>query len=528
MEDAPLFISYSRADIGLVRRIKDDIENHTGAKCWMDLKSIVSGSKSFTKDIIDGINNCEVFLFMLSENSQRSEFALRELDFADKKGKRVVIVNINDCAMTDEFQFLYGLSDTISWNDVLQHDKLLRDLKLWHHAQSDTGQEIGSGSGHASHEEELPQPQPDHEPAQPVLSAPKGKTRMVKALVLSALGAVVAGAVMFCFLHPIIGSKDVLFPYREGGYIGFMDKTGATVIEALYQGVFSYEDYDDRVWAFSDGLAAVKMNEKWGYINSKGEFQIPAKFFLAEPFSEGMAFVLGEEGGRWDIIDKQGRYVTRVTFEKHDPFSEGMAVVQVNGKYGFINKEGDYVIDPIYDDARSFSEGLAAVKSSEGWGYIDKNGNYVIQPKYDNADSFSEGLAAVGIGEKWGFINKKGDDVIPAKYDRVGAFHEGLAFVMPSVEAWEWGAIDKTGGYVFSPQYDNASPFSEGLAAVEYDGYWGFVDKTGEIAVPAIYIWVFSYWNGVALACDGRNVSYINKRGETIKEFPMEYQDEQE
>ena len=55
MEDAPLFISYSRADIGLVRRIKDDIESHTGAKCWMDLKSIVSGSKSFTKDIIDGI-----------------------------------------------------------------------------------------------------------------------------------------------------------------------------------------------------------------------------------------------------------------------------------------------------------------------------------------------------------------------------------------------------------------------------------------------------------------------------------------
>lgn len=68
---------------------------------------------------------------MLSENSQHSEFALRELDFADKKGKHVVIVNVENCTMTDEFQFLYGLTDTIIWPDKLQREKLFHDLKLW-------------------------------------------------------------------------------------------------------------------------------------------------------------------------------------------------------------------------------------------------------------------------------------------------------------------------------------------------------------------------------------------------------------
>ena len=131
MEVFPVFISYSRKDIELVSPIRASIEEAVGCKCWMDLKAIESGSKRFTKDIICGINNCKVFLFMLTENSQRSEFALRELDFADKKGKHVVIVNVNDSPLTDEFQFLYGLTDTISRSDNPQWEKLLRDLKRW-------------------------------------------------------------------------------------------------------------------------------------------------------------------------------------------------------------------------------------------------------------------------------------------------------------------------------------------------------------------------------------------------------------
>lgn len=126
-----VFISYSRHDIDAVRLIKSNIEELTGVRCWMDLKAIESGSKRFTKDIVDGINNCEVFLFMLSEYSQRAEFALRELEFANEKKKHVVIVNINNCQLNDEFQFMYGLSDRINWKDELQREKLLQDLKKW-------------------------------------------------------------------------------------------------------------------------------------------------------------------------------------------------------------------------------------------------------------------------------------------------------------------------------------------------------------------------------------------------------------
>jgi hypothetical protein len=131
-----IFISYSRKNLEKVKAIKMEIEKSTGAECWMDLEGIESGSTQFTQDIVDGINNCRVFLFMLSEYSQASEFALRELNFVMKKAKtdklkHVIIVNIDDCKMSDEFEFIYGLTDTIAWLNQPQREKLLRDLKRW-------------------------------------------------------------------------------------------------------------------------------------------------------------------------------------------------------------------------------------------------------------------------------------------------------------------------------------------------------------------------------------------------------------
>ena len=131
-----VFISYSRWNLDKVKAIKKEIEQVTGAECWMDLNAIESGATQFTQDIVDGINSCSVFLFMLSEESQDSKFALRELNFAMKKNeedkqKHVVIVNIDDCHLTDEFEFMYGLTDTIVWNNQPQREKLLRDVSKW-------------------------------------------------------------------------------------------------------------------------------------------------------------------------------------------------------------------------------------------------------------------------------------------------------------------------------------------------------------------------------------------------------------
>ncbi len=134
-EKYDVFISYSRKDHEQVVAFKKEIEATTMASCWMDLEGIESGNPKFTQAIITAINECPIFLFMLSEASQQSENAQKELDFAYGKhreeGKKVAIVYIKPCQMSDEFRFDYGKADTIDWQNPLQREKLIRDLKTW-------------------------------------------------------------------------------------------------------------------------------------------------------------------------------------------------------------------------------------------------------------------------------------------------------------------------------------------------------------------------------------------------------------
>ncbi len=125
-----IFISYSRRDFDTVKAIKDQLDRELGIECWMDIDGIESGEQ-FEEVIVKAINTHEVFLFMLSPHSMASEYALDELAFAKRKGKRTVLLYITPCEMTDNFSFKYSKFDTIDWNNPLQHEKMMGNLRRW-------------------------------------------------------------------------------------------------------------------------------------------------------------------------------------------------------------------------------------------------------------------------------------------------------------------------------------------------------------------------------------------------------------
>ncbi|MCR4921190.1 MAG: toll/interleukin-1 receptor domain-containing protein, partial [Bacteroidaceae bacterium] len=132
--DKEIFISYSRKNLTLVAAIKAEIEEATGTECWMDVRNIPASSLRFSKDIVDGINACRVFLFMLSKESQESEWALNELLFAKEKVKSetqkdVIILNIDGCQLNDEFRLVCKLMNIIMWNDLPQKENMFNSIR---------------------------------------------------------------------------------------------------------------------------------------------------------------------------------------------------------------------------------------------------------------------------------------------------------------------------------------------------------------------------------------------------------------
>lgn len=130
-----IFISYKRVDKDKVFKIKDQIESALGEKCWIDLDGIESDAQ-FKNVIIKAINECEIVLFMYSKAHSKivdfeKDWTVRELNFAQKRGKRIVFVNLDRSVLSDIFEFDYGTKQQVDGLSEESLNHLCEDLSKW-------------------------------------------------------------------------------------------------------------------------------------------------------------------------------------------------------------------------------------------------------------------------------------------------------------------------------------------------------------------------------------------------------------
>lgn len=93
-------------------------------------------------------------------------------------------------------------------------------------------------------------------------------------------------------------------------------------------------------------LAPVEKAGKWGYIRKGPGFErdqviIPYQYDHATPFSGGLALVKKE--GKFGYINASGQQVIPIQFEYATPFANGKATVKKNGVIGQINQSGTFI-----------------------------------------------------------------------------------------------------------------------------------------------------------------------------------------
>ena len=184
---------------------------------------------------------------------------------------------------------------------------------------------------------------------------------------------------------------------------------------------------------FWEGIAAVKIDDKWGYIDTTFHIIISPEYESASIFREDHAWV--KKDGKCVILNRDGKLKiieisnTNMLRTCFNIFSNGLAMISSDDKCGYINFNGDVIIQPKFETGSDFSEGLAAVQIENKYGFIDTLGNIIIDPQFDYVKDFSEGLAPVSINYEWGYINKEGEFVIDIQFSGANCFSNGLAKV---------------------------------------------------------------------------------------------------
>lgn len=267
---------------------------------------------------------------------------------------------------------------------------------------------------------------------------------------------------------------------------GYIDETGAIIINPQYKQASSFSEelacvvveggmpqYIDSkgemkfqidaelAGDFHNGLAPVKIKEKWGYIDKTGTIKINAQFDNASMFSGDLAAVctidkkdstsyFGEQ--KWGFIDAEGKITITQQFKAVMPFSCSLAAATLDNKqWGFIDNTGKFIINPQFDMVLPFFNDIAAVKQGKQWGYIDKTGKIIINPQFDAVLPFSSDMIAVKSSDKWGYIDNTGKYIINPQFDAATSFYGKIAIVKSSDK---YGIIDKEGKYLVNPQFD--------------------------------------------------------------------------
>lgn len=201
-------------------------------------------------------------------------------------------------------------------------------------------------------------------------------------------------------------------PFQEGramvtqeGRIGYLRKDGTHAVRPKF--ILAYD--------FSEGVAWVCERKASGlypyFINTEGNVLFDRRVGDVRRFSEGLAPVLLDR--KWGFLDKQGNLVIDFVYDAATPFAEGLACVRLQGKWGYIDRKGALVIPASYDYADAFSEGLAVVGDSHQRWYINRLGIQAFPGKFRAATGFVNGRAHVRIERQrdismWAYIDTLG------------------------------------------------------------------------------------------------------------------------
>lgn len=308
---------------------------------------------------------------------------------------------------------------------------------------------------------------------------------------------------------------------------GLIDKDGKIVTEPKY----------DWMEGFLEGLCAVYLNGKWGFVDISGALVIPVMYDdLYDPANDNLFSAYANPNPEHT---KRGFYY-------------GYALVYYNGYWGYINSRNIAIGEGFaYGRSSNFSsDGIASVRkfidndSLPYSGLLKSDGTYIIAPQatdsqgnlfrtirpvyggfaganwftpnnvlsrgiinsagqivhtfavgeYDLIQDFREGLGMVVKNNKIGFVNGNGKQIIAPVFDTATVFINGLAKVSQS---GKYGLVKSDGYYASKPEYDEIQDFANGYAVIKKDGKYGFIDSAGKIICAPKYVMAAKFSNDV-------------------------------
>jgi hypothetical protein len=206
---------------------------------------------------------------------------------------------------------------------------------------------------------------------------------------------------------------------------------------------------------FNAGVAQVKVDRFWGFIDENGSFVVPPDYKKCDNFKNGIAQVKDKRGATF-FIDKNNKVLTLSTEEIYEykyNYFNNIALLNSKNVFAYINKTGDTLFNSLFVNGLEFQENITWVqKKNSDWTMINTKGIYLLNNVFLTPRPFAENLSVVGIPSFCGIYRYNGEVIYKPEIVNIKRLND---YYFELNHPKGKGYMNKEGKIIWSPEQNN-------------------------------------------------------------------------
>jgi len=200
------------------------------------------------------------------------------------------------------------------------------------------------------------------------------------------------------------------------------------VIDAQERVIVPVDSSLQKIVGIAEGKIGVKIDDKYGFLNTSGQLIISNRYDNIRLFSEGYAAY--QLNDHWGFVDDRENLIIQPLYDDVFPFYKSVAAVKKNGLWGFINNDGDVLLDYQFSSIRKTMSNKYIVTKNDKQGLIDENGKFLLLSKYQYLEDIGDEKVIVKTNDLWGVLKYDGTYLIPTLYKAIDHNQNGKRFLL--------------------------------------------------------------------------------------------------
>lgn len=264
----------------------------------------------------------------------------------------------------------------------------------------------------------------------------------------------------------------------------------------------------EAAWKLIYSLSVKKYNKEElnRFLNTYPDYPYNEEIQKEISLSQNILIPLENLHEKFGFIDTLGNWIIKPQYDDAFPFYEGLASVCKNDSCFYIDKEGNTVSSQYYEEAESYKNGIAIVKKDNLYFLLNRS-SQIISKGYQDISASSNNLFVCKLNNSYGAINAKGEIIIPFTYNKLGNFKNNYAYYQSTKH---YGIVD-INNKALTAQWDWVSDVdTNSIAIVKKNNRFGLMTVNEELILSADYDYITYCQNEIYLIVKNNLYGFYN------------------